>query len=81
MHVAVGWVDHEGERLVMGGPVASIKARAEGWVELVPSNDKKDATAKEVARLLGAPLEDVVPVLPPGGCRVVGTHGLREDGA
>jgi predicted ribosome quality control (RQC) complex YloA/Tae2 family protein len=81
MHVAVGWVEHEEERMVMGGPVASVKAQAEGWVELVPSNDKKEATAKEVAKLLGAPLDDVVPVLPPGGCRIVGTHGLpeRED--
>jgi predicted ribosome quality control (RQC) complex YloA/Tae2 family protein len=78
MRVAVGWVEHDGERLVMGGPLPSVKGNTDGWVELVPSNDKKDVTAKEVARRLGADLENVVPVLPPGGCRVVASHGLPE---
>ncbi len=78
MRIAVGIVEHEGERMVMGGPVDSVRARADGWAELVPSNDKKETTAKEVSRLLGAPLDEVVPVMPPGGCRIVGTHGLPE---
>lgn len=75
MRVAVGWVEHQGERLVMGGPVPCVDALSEGWLELVPSNDKKEATAKEVARQLDAEVDDVVAVLPPGGCRVVGSHG------
>jgi len=74
-------VVHEGTELVMGGPVASLEARAARWVELVPSNDSKEAAAKEVARLLGAELDDVVKVLPPGGCRVVARHGLEGKGS
>ncbi len=76
MRVAVGTVEREGARLVMGGPVASVRAWSKGWVELVPSNERKEETAKEVARLLGASLDEVVAVLPPGGCRVVARHGL-----
>jgi len=79
MRAAVGLVDHNGELLVMGGPVASVSAQAERWVELVPSKDRKESTAKTVARMLGAELDDVVAVMPPGGCRVGGTHGLPED--
>ena len=78
MRAAVGLVDHNGELLVMGGPVASVSAQAERWVELVPSKDRKESTAKTVARMLGAELDDVVAVMPPGGCRVGGTHGLPE---
>jgi hypothetical protein len=79
MRMGVGVVDHEGTALVMGGPVASLVARATAWAELVPSNDSKEAAAKEVARLLGAELDDVVKVLPPGGCRVVARHGLPAE--
>jgi len=79
MRAAVGLVEHSGELLVMGGPVASVSAQAERWVELVPSKDRKESTAKVVARMLGAELDDVVAVMPPGGCRVGGTHGLPED--
>jgi len=80
MRVAVGVVEREGARLVMGGPVASVRAWSKAWVELVPSNERKEDTAKEVARLLGAPLDDVMGVLPPGGCRVVARHGLGAEG-
>jgi hypothetical protein len=78
MRAAIGLVDHEGETLVMGGPVGPVSARAGTWVELEPSKDRKETTAKEVARLLGAELEDVVAAMPPGGCRVAGTHGTGE---
>ena len=79
MRLAVGWVEHEGETLVMGGPVASVSARSNAWLELVPSKDKKETVAKEVARRLGAVLDDVMPAMPPGGCRIVASHGLREE--
>ncbi|NOQ54659.1 MAG: DUF814 domain-containing protein [Thermoplasmata archaeon] len=79
MRIAIGWVEHEGERLVMGGPLASVSARSDSWLELVPSKDKKETVAKEVARRLGAVLDDIMPVMPPGGCRIVASHGLREE--
>jgi predicted ribosome quality control (RQC) complex YloA/Tae2 family protein len=78
MRAAIGLVDHEGETLVMGGPQATVSAMAEAWVELVPSKEKKDAAAKTVARALGAELDDVVAVMPPGGCRVEATHGIPD---
>jgi predicted ribosome quality control (RQC) complex YloA/Tae2 family protein len=78
MHLAVGLVEHKGVELVMGGPVEPVRARSTAWVELVPSNDKKEETAKEVARLLGVTLEEVMRVMPPGGCRVVARHGLDD---
>jgi hypothetical protein len=78
MRAAVGLVDHDGETLVMGGPAGTVSARAGSWVELVPSKDKKETAAKRVARLLGVELEEVVAVMPPGGCRVDATHGLPE---
>ncbi len=79
MRIAVGWVEHEGERMVMGGPLASVSALADGWIELVPSKDKKETAAKDVARRLEADLEDVMPAMPPGGCKIARTHGIREE--
>jgi predicted ribosome quality control (RQC) complex YloA/Tae2 family protein len=78
MRLAVGLVEHKGVEMVMGGPVEPVRARSTAWVELVPSNDKKDETAKEVARSLGVTLEEVMRVMPPGGCRVVSRHGLED---
>jgi predicted ribosome quality control (RQC) complex YloA/Tae2 family protein len=77
MRLAVGLVDHEDERLPMGGPVQSVKARAASWVEMVPSNDKKETTAKEVSRLLGVDVDTIIQVLPPGGCRIDSRHGFE----
>jgi predicted ribosome quality control (RQC) complex YloA/Tae2 family protein len=79
MRIAIGWVEHEGERLIMGGPLASVSAQADGWVELVPSKDKKETVAKDVARRLEADLEDVMPAMPPGGCKIDRTQGIREE--
>jgi hypothetical protein len=78
--LAIGVVDHEGEAMVMGGPVASVSSRTEAWLELVPSNDRKETVAKEVARRLGAVLDEVMSAMPPGGCRIVSSHGLPEAG-
>jgi predicted ribosome quality control (RQC) complex YloA/Tae2 family protein len=78
MRAAVGIVEFEGDMMVMGGPVSSVSSRSPSWVELVPSKDKKETTAKQVARLLGVELDEVVAVLPPGGCRVEATHGVPE---
>ena len=79
MRAAIGLVEYEGDMLVMGGPTPSVSYRSKSWVELVPSKDRKETTAKQVARLLGAELDEVVAAMPPGGCRVVGTHGIPED--
>jgi predicted ribosome quality control (RQC) complex YloA/Tae2 family protein len=81
MRVAIGWGEHEGETMVMGGPVASVSARASAWIELVPSNDRKEKVAKDVARRLGAQVDDVMPFMPPGGCKVARTHGVSEEQA
>jgi predicted ribosome quality control (RQC) complex YloA/Tae2 family protein len=79
MRMAIGLVEYEGELIVMGGPIPSVSSRSEGWIELVSSKDRKESTAKVVARKLGVELEDVVAVMPPGGCRITRTHGLPEE--
>ncbi|UCC92808.1 MAG: NFACT family protein [Thermoplasmata archaeon] len=81
MRAAVGLVEFEGDMLVMAGPVAALSYRSKSWVELEPSKDRKEGTAKQVARMLGAELDEVVAVLPPGGCRVAASHGISEDRA
>ncbi len=67
MRVAIGLVEHEGDLLVMGGPLPAVSAWASRWVELVPSKEKKEAAAKRVARLLDADLDEVVAAMPPAG--------------
>ena len=80
MRAAVGLVDHEGETLVMGGPVPCVSGRARTWVELVPSKDRKETTAKGLARLLDTGVDEVIAVMPPGGCRVEAAHGTGTEG-
>lgn len=80
MLAAIGLVEHEGDTLVMGGPPSAVSARSTRWVELVPSKDRKENTAKRVARLLEAELDHVMAAMPPGGCRVGSVHGVEDGG-
>jgi hypothetical protein len=81
MRAAIGLVEHEGDPLVMGGPPSAVSAGATVWVELLPSKDKKETTAKQVARLLDVELDEVMAAMPPGGCRVGEVHGISDEGS
>jgi predicted ribosome quality control (RQC) complex YloA/Tae2 family protein len=67
LKVAIG-IDREGR--AMGGPPAAIMAHCAAAYELLQGNEKASSVAKELQRLLGGKLDELLAALPPGGCRL-----------
>lgn len=71
VRAAVGEIEHEGHRKVMGGPVAALAARSNRFYEMEPGEEAKETLARRIAAAFGVPIEEVSRVLPPGKVRVV----------
>ncbi|MDG6225738.1 MAG: ribosome rescue protein RqcH [Candidatus Thermoplasmatota archaeon] len=57
----------EGVPKVMFGPISAVKARCRGTLyRIIPGRSSKDDVAKVISRELGAEIEQVLSVLPPG---------------
>jgi predicted ribosome quality control (RQC) complex YloA/Tae2 family protein len=69
--LAIGWIEHEGDRLLMGGPESALGARSEKFVMVQPGGNKRDETAKSAAKELGTAVDDVLRLLPAGNCHTV----------
>jgi predicted ribosome quality control (RQC) complex YloA/Tae2 family protein len=76
VRIAVGEVDVEGHRKVMGGPASAVEARAVRYVVLRPGKGDREALAKRLAAAFDVPIEEVGRVLPPAGCEVVETKDV-----
>jgi len=76
VRAAVGEVEIEGHRKIMGGPVASVSARASKIVLLAPGKGDRQGLAKRLAMAFDVPIEEVVRTLPTGRVEVLETRGL-----
>ncbi len=76
VRIAVGEVEVEGHRKVMGGPVSALAARSSKYVVLVPGKQDRDAVAKRLAVTFAVPIEEIVRALPPGGVEIADTIGV-----
>ncbi len=55
---------------VMGGPVEAVKANCGRFVEVKQGREKASAVAKFIQKKIGGTLDDIIAVLPSGGCAV-----------
>ena len=76
IRLAVGEVEVEGVRKVMGGPVPAVASRAQRYVVLEPGDTPTNKVANELSEAFGVNVEEVQAVMPPAGVRVVERHGL-----
>ncbi len=76
IRLAIGEVEIEGHRKVMGGPVEAVAARATRYVVLEPGDSPTNQVANELAAALGVNVEEVQGVMPPASVRIVERHGL-----
>lgn len=76
LRLAVGSVEIEGHRKIMGGPPSAVAARSSAYIVLGPGKEDRDRLAKRLADAFGVPLEEVARTMPPGGVAIVETHGL-----
>jgi len=81
LRAAVGEVEVEGHRKVMGGPARAVQARATRYLVLEPGDEELGPFARRLAEALKVPVEEVQAVLPPGPVRVVEDRGVFATSA
>src|SRR5438874_961569 len=57
VRLAVGEVEIEGHRKIMGGPVSAVVARATRYVVLLPGKEDREEVAKRLAAVFTVPIE------------------------
>ncbi|HET6403330.1 MAG TPA: ribosome rescue protein RqcH [Candidatus Thermoplasmatota archaeon] len=77
VRLAVGEVEIDGVRKIMGGPVAAVASRSQRYVVLEPGDTPTNQLANKLAKLFDVNVEEVQTVLPPAAVRVVEAHGLE----
>jgi predicted ribosome quality control (RQC) complex YloA/Tae2 family protein len=77
--VAIGEVEIEGHRKIMGGPVSAVAARAARHVVLVPGKEDREEVAKRLATVFAVPIEEIVRAMPPGKVQIAERHGLDDE--
>jgi len=77
VRLAIGEVEIEGHRKVMGGPVAAVAARSKRYVVLAPGKADREEVAKRLAASFEVPIEEVTRAMPPGKVEVVEQHGVE----
>ncbi len=76
IRMALGEVEIEGHRKIMGGPVSAVAARSSRYVVLTPGKEDRDRVAKGLAAAFEVPIEEIVRALPPGGVEITETAGV-----
>lgn len=79
--LAIGIVDYEGKR-VMVGPIDALEAHCENFVVLKPGFTKKEAIAKKILSKINEDdlltLDDIIRVLPSGKCDIDEEYHQRK---
>lgn len=79
VRIAIGEVEIEGHRKIMGGPVSAVAARSKRYVVLAPGKEDREDVAKGLAVSFAVPIEEIVRAMPPGKVQVVERQGLEPE--
>ena len=77
IEVAVGLVEINGLKRIMGGPQESIKERTDKYVVLKPGVMKKSAVSRKLSNIFHTSVLDIERVLPPGELAIIKTAGFE----
>src|SRR5438034_783443 len=77
VRMAIGEVEVEGHRKIMGGPVTAVATRSARYVVLAPGKGDREAITKKLASIFGVPIEEVARAMPPGSVEIVERHGIE----
>ena len=77
VRMAIGEVEVEAHRKIMGGPVTAIAVRSARYVVLAPGKGDREAITKKLASIFGVPIEEVARAMPPGSVEIIERHGIE----
>ena len=79
--LAIGIVDYEGKRIMIG-PIEALEAHCENFVVIKPGYTKKEALAKKIIHKINEDdlltLDDIIRVLPSGKCDIDEEYHQRK---
>lgn len=79
--LAIGIVDYEGER-IMVGPIEALEAHCQNYIVIKPGYIKKEAIAKKILHKINKDnlitLDDIIRVLPSGKCDIDEEYHQRK---
>jgi predicted ribosome quality control (RQC) complex YloA/Tae2 family protein len=79
VRLAIGEVEIEGHRKIMGGPVSAVAVRSKRYIVLAPGKGDREDVAKRLAASFTVPIEEIVRTMPPGKVQIVDGHGLESE--
>jgi predicted ribosome quality control (RQC) complex YloA/Tae2 family protein len=79
VRLAIGEVEIEGHRKIIGGPVSAVDTRSKRYVVLAPGKEDREDVAKRLAASFTVPIEEIVRAMPPGKVQIVEGHGLESE--
>ncbi len=77
VRIAIGEVEVEGHRKIMGGPVGAVAARSPRYVVLIPGKEDRETVAKKFASAFAVPIEEISRAMPAGGVKIIERHGIE----
>lgn len=66
IELAIGEIDHQGERKIMCGPRSAVEKQSTKFVVIVPGNIDRNQISSVLARSFEVPEEEISRILPPG---------------
>jgi len=78
VRMAVGEVEVEGHRKIMGGPVTAVAARSARYVVVGPGKGDREAITRKLASVFAVPIEEIARAMPPGSVEIVESHGIES---
>jgi hypothetical protein len=79
VELAVGEVQHLGERKIMCGPRSSIEPVSTKFVVLVPGRTDRNKMSALLSRAFNVPEEEISRILPPGDVEAKEFMGVRLE--
>ena len=76
VQVAIGEIEIEGVKKIVGGAVEAIKSKSEKYLIIEPGDLKKNKIAKKLAKDFQVKIEDILKALPPGDIQIIEKKGI-----
>jgi len=77
VRMAVGEVEVEGHRKIMGGPVTAVTTRSARYLVVAPGKGDREAITRKLAGVFAVPIEEIARAMPPGSVEIVESHGIE----
>lgn len=70
MEISISVKKEEDCEIVIGGPTSAIQSQSENFIRIIQGSEKPSDTAKKIRKKIGGDLDEIIRMLPPGGCKI-----------